>query len=149
MEKMGKKLTDRELIDQVLTWYKLDQSTEELREAVRAYVQQNAGVGATTIAASSHEQPHILEEQVPSVESLDANRNGSKHKHADSRFESTRAVYEQQFEPTDELIGVRGWRVDAWALYYGIEEFFHRVSFGLLTMQSLAVLFCILVSGLL
>ena len=148
MDKLGKKLTDRELIEVVLAWYELDQSTEQLRKAVARYVQQHEAV------IPSVENALIFEE--PGAESLERNetdRNDSKS-HSPESKSGTRvsvakevATYQPQFESTNELIGSRGWVIDAWALYYGTEEFFNRISFGLLNMQGLAVLFCILISA--
>jgi len=147
MDKVGKKLTDRELIEVVLSWYELDQSTEELRNAVAVYVQRNPTGAPTLTNANSFE-----ERGANALARLDANCTGSKpiipiSELETSDFESNEVSYKPQFEPTDELIGSRGWMIDAWALYYGIEEFFHRISFGLVSMQTLAVLFCILVSA--
>lgn len=129
MEKMGKKLTDRELIDHLVGWYKLDRSTEQLREAVSAYLQQN--------------------DEAEVVKKPDVGRNAdfvSKPVAADFGAPKP-ASYTPQFEPTDELIGRRGWTIDAWALYYGIEDFITRISFGLVTMQTLAILFCVAISA--
>ena len=135
MDKMDKKLTDRELIDVLVAWYKLDQSNEELRKAVASYVRQNAAQVTDLGDASKGSKSSAL----PSYESNDG--------YLDFETPETKQVtYKAQFEPTDELIGTRGWSIDVWALYYGIEEFFHKISFGLLNMQALAVLFCIAIS---
>ena len=138
MDKMDKKLTDRELIEVLVAWYKLDQSNEELREAVAAYVRQNA-VPATDLGDATALRVS-KSSALPSYESNDGYLDFETPK-------TKQATYKAQFEPTDELIGTRGWSIDVWALYYGIEEFFHKISFGLLNMQVLAGLFCIAISA--
>ncbi len=150
MDTTGKKLTDRELIDLVLAWYRLDQSAEELRSAVALYLQNPPGAVPTVVDVISFEAPD------PAI-SLTPSRNGSSlitpvHKSEKNAMPGTGEVepnevtYEPQFEPTDELIGSRGWLIDIWALYYGVEECVQRISFGLINMHMLAFLFCILIT---
>ncbi len=150
MDKISKKLTDRELIDVVVSWYKLDQSTEDLRNAVSLYLQRTPTVVPIVVEAISFEEPGV--ESGPDAIALqDTNQNQSTlivpvDKPAIANAVSSEVTYTQQFEPTDELIGSRGRIIDAWALYYGVEECFYRISFGLLNMHTLAFLFCILIS---
>ena len=140
MEKMDHKLTDRELIEAVLAWYAHNQSTEQLREAVSAYVQQNAGEApAAARKFASLESGTDTFQQVPTYQ------NDSKNL-ADKEVEEFAGVPYQPFEPVDEDYRGGGWGVDVWALYYGMEDFLHRISLGLLTMQRLAVAFCIFIS---
>ena len=140
MEKMDHKLTDRELIEAVLAWYAHNQSTQQLREAVSAYVQQNAGEApAAARKFASLESGTDTFQQVPTYQ------NDSKNL-ADKEVEEFAGVPYQPFEPVDEDYRGGGWGVDVWALYYGMEDFLHRISLGLLTMQRLAVAFCIFIS---
>jgi len=147
MDKMGKKLTDRELIEVVLAWYELDQSSDELREAVAAYLQQYPAVAPALSSGISFEEQGANALARPNTDCTGSKPIIPVSKSETNDFEPNEVTYKPQFEPTDELIGSRGWMIDAWAVYYGIEEFFHRISFGLVSMQTLAVLFCILISA--
>lgn len=170
MDNMGKKLTDRELIAVLLGWYELDKSTDELRSAVAAYVREEpipesltapvTSAVSTSSTTALSVATAIAPPPTPSFELINSHINGSTQvipaamsetipvQRAETRrIESPEAKYVPQFEHTDEMIGSRGWIIDAWALYYGVEECFHRISFGLLNMHMLAFLFCILISG--
>jgi hypothetical protein len=148
---MDKKLTDRDLIEALVAWYRLDHSTEELRQTVAAYVHQNSSQvlalpephpeEAVTKDAEIEPVGHQFAEPSLSVATRSTTTNI-----ADGNLNRP-AEYLPQFEPTDELIGVRGWSIDAWALYYGAEDYCQKISFGLLNMQALAFLFCIAISA--
>ena len=146
MVKMGKKLTDRELIDAVLAWYNDDQSAEQLREAVSAYVQQNAIVPAVALANDFGKYGALEEHEAGSNELCEANYAGAKPNAAERIFEAQDVGLFQPFEPSDGIVGNGGWMIDFWALYYALEDFIHWISFGLLTMKRMAIMVCMLIS---
>ena len=137
---MGNKLTDRELIDAVLAWYEHDGSTEQLRDVICVYVQQNelvtSSVGNGT-TYSGHEVGTFRFEQITP--------NDSKNL-AFKKMETKEGMPDEPFEPVDEVVDAGVWGIDIWAIYFGIEDFIQRMTLGLLNMQRLAVSFCILIS---
>ncbi|MDX1925474.1 MAG: hypothetical protein SFV81_03085 [Pirellulaceae bacterium] len=160
MDKNGKKLTEQELIDILVAWYKLDKSTEELRQAAATYIHQNDAAAEARLKIESRIEsrvqavaaPVTVERVVPGIlEDSEANAELAlttpTRRTALSGSESSPVAYQPQYEPTDELIGTRRVSVDVWALYYATEEFFHKVSFGILNMQALAFLFCVGISA--
>ena len=140
MEKMGNKLTDRELIDAVLAWYEQDGSTEQLRNVICAYVQQNALVTTSVRNGASYSGHEIGTFQFEQTTPNDSENLAFK------KMETNEGMPDQLFEQVDEVVDAGVWGIDIWALYFGIEDFIHRKSLGLLTMQRLAVSFCILIS---
>ncbi len=157
MDKMVKKLTERELIDHVLAWYELNRTSDELRETISAYLGQERGDMDTEAAQCSVDDPS-MHGDLQAAHSQEFSQEFGEPREpveyrpavaaaATKKVEAKEAVYVPQFEPTDEIIASRGLMLDTWAIYYATEEFFNRISFGLLNMHSLALLFCLAVSG--
>ena len=134
MDEFNSPLTDKDLIKAILSWRADELSDDELRMAIDSY---KSNLAETQITRSS---------KLPVSNSLvSSNMGGSERKFATfDDFDSTSPTsYETvPYEPIADVVDEpRGaWIPDGWGMYYAVDDFLYRVSYGFVTILNLTIM---------
>lgn len=146
MDEMSNKVSESDLMKALLSWRLDNISSEQLRRIVDQYLQVSPSLGETPTEA----ELVSVESRVPairtfaSLEAEDAQRAALTPAYRAPSFEEHESVpYEPMPDVVDEPRGA--WIPDGWGLYYMIDDWLYRVSFGFVTVLNLTILFGFLI----
>ena len=137
MDEFKRPLTDRDLIRALLNWHADELSDDELRSRVDRYIDtlESRGSSAPTKNLVSSSKANSLSEKralVPtSMVDIPARQS-------DEFLPYENVPYEPLADVVDEPRGA--WIPDGWGMYYALDDFLYRVSFGFVTILNLTIL---------
>ncbi len=131
MDEPKRPLTDNDLIKATLSWHANEITESELRETIGSYLERRAEQGAT---ATSTADGGSIAGSVPIRTFASLAEADAKSK--TSFYESV--PYEPLADVVDEPRGA--WIPDGWGLYYAIDDYLYRVSFGFVTILNLTIM---------
>ncbi len=131
MDQPKRPLTDNDLIRATLSWHANEITESELRERVDSFLQRRSELGAyATSTADSGSIAGIV--PVRTFTTL-----------AEADAESKTFFYEAvPYEPLADVVDEpRGaWIPDGWGLYYAIDDYLYRISYGFVTILNITIM---------
>ena len=141
MDEMSNKVSESDLMKALLSWRLDNISSDQLRKIVDQYLQVSPRFAETPADA----ELVSVESRVPairtfaSLEAEDAQRASLTPAYKAPSFEEHESVpYEPMPDVVDEPRGA--WIPDGWGLYYMIDDWLYRISFGFVTVLNLTIL---------
>lgn len=130
MDEFESTLTDKELIEAVLSWYAENQSPAQLRLTVEAYLRSNQQSvsthslpTATSMGIASQRNEDSTSSDAAQTDILDA-----ASAHGPRNFKSNDvARYPPLADSSEDPARRGGWLIDGWEIYYAIEDHLDRV----------------------